>query len=541
MSRASGSRSRSGCSSCRRRKRRCDEEKPVCQSCRRLKSDCVYPITGSASNPLKFVVATSPDHYIIPVEEQTRKPRFLHLSSHELGSLCPRFADTAVAEKGPGEPGHVEGDPDVALILPDGPQWDSQLQLSHQMPRHMTRFIFNDGREPLWTVEAALMQYYAEVVSSSKVYVQTDRNSFRTSVMPRVLFHQGPLLFTVLAMSAAEWGQNSTGNGRDYRALSARYKVQALHELQLCLSDSGNSEENLLTCVLLASLEIAEGSRPTWLRHLQGALALLDNFSTSIDPAVAKFAVQYFRFRYILLETTQPKKIALTTSSNPHAVSYHHAINHIAEAEYALPLIQGSESLVDEHIGCSMELVDIINQTSALSLATDPYIDQDMLLDQCHTECERLERRLLQLSPEIVDMSNDYLLKSAESFRVAAQIYLRLTCLDASITQPSIVEPHKELLSCLSDIIVEGESRRSFPMWPLFIAGCACFSDEQRKTVLGLFSILASKWPISNISAVWKAVRTVWHTRDLAVSPASCKEQDWQDVIHRFGWKLSLS
>lgn len=359
--------------------------------------------------------------------------------------------------------------------------------------------------------------------------------------MPRVLFHQGPLLFTVLAMSAAEWAQHSTGDGRDYRALSARYKVQALHELQFCLSDSGNSEENLLTCVLLASLEIAEGSRPTWLRHLQGALALLDNFSTSIDPAVAKFVLQYFRFRYILLETTQPKKLGLATSSNPHAVSYHHAMNRIAEAEYALPLIHGSESLVDEHIGCSMELVDIISQTSALSLTIDPYNDQDMLLDQQHTECERLEHRILQLSPEIVDMSNDYLLKSAESFRVAAQIYLRLTCLDASITQPSIVGPHKQLLSCLSGIIVEGESRRSFPMWPLFIAGCTCFSDEQRKTVLGLFSILDSKWPISNISAVWKAVRTVWHTRDLAVSPALCKEQDWQDVIHRFGWKLSLS
>lgn len=103
-------------------------------------------------------MATSPDHYIIPVDEQTRKPRFLHLSSHELGSLCPRFADTVVAEKGPGEPGHVEEDPDVVHI-PDGPQWDSQVQLSHQVPRHMTQFNFNEGREPLWTVEAALVQY----------------------------------------------------------------------------------------------------------------------------------------------------------------------------------------------------------------------------------------------------------------------------------------------------------------------------------------------------------------------------------------------
>lgn len=88
-------------------------------------------------------------------------------------------------------------------------------------------------------------------------------------------------------------------------------------------------------------------------------------------------------------------------------------MNHIAEAEYALPLIHGSESLADEHIGCSMELVNIVNQTWALSLAINPYNDQDMLLDQRHTECEHLERRLLQLSPEIVLMSNDYLLKSA--------------------------------------------------------------------------------------------------------------------------------
>lgn len=110
----------------------------MCQSCRRLKSDCVYPTLGSASNPLKFVVATSPVHYIIPIEEQTRKLGFLHLSSHELGSLCPRFTDAVVAEKGPGEPGHVEEDPDVVHTLPDGPQWDSQIQLSHQLPRHMT-------------------------------------------------------------------------------------------------------------------------------------------------------------------------------------------------------------------------------------------------------------------------------------------------------------------------------------------------------------------------------------------------------------------
>ncbi|KPM42318.1 hypothetical protein AK830_g4199 [Neonectria ditissima] len=353
MSKVNGSRRRAGCSSCRRRKRRCDEQKPSCLNCQKSGKECIYPTPGSASNPLRFVVATSTDHYIIPFDQGAEKPQFLYLSSLEIAKLSPGLGDAETKE---GESEEVRLD-DVHLKLP--------------IPSTMSEWNFNDGRESLWNIEMSLMQYYVEVVCSSRVYVQTDRNSFRTFVMPRVLGHQGPLLFTVLAISAAEWRQKSIGDGRDYGALSAPYKVQALHELQSCLADIQNSEENLLTCVLLSSLEIAEGSKPTWLRHLQGALALLDNFTTSIDPTVAKFVLQYFRFRYILMETTRPKNRPRPLSSDPDDLSYHKAMNRVAEAEYAFPLIHSSESLVDEHIGCSMELIAIINRISALSLTVD--------------------------------------------------------------------------------------------------------------------------------------------------------------------------
>lgn len=39
-------RSRHGCFTCRRRKKRCDEGKPVCKACVRLKLACVYPLPG---------------------------------------------------------------------------------------------------------------------------------------------------------------------------------------------------------------------------------------------------------------------------------------------------------------------------------------------------------------------------------------------------------------------------------------------------------------------------------------------------------------
>jgi hypothetical protein len=310
-------------------------------------------------------------------------------------------------------------------------------------------------------------------------------------------------------MSAAEWAQNGIPDGKDYRGLSMQYKVRALHELQHTLLDSQGSEGNLLTCVLLASLEIAHGSCPTWLRHLQGALALLESFGNSIDSDVAEFVLQYFRFRYILMETTQP--------------THDDTVNQATSlARIEASLSSDTRNLVDEQIGCSMELVDIINEISSLG---------DMSKDQLYTKGHEIEQRI-----EEPQDGTDYLSRSAESFRIAAQIYLRFVCYNTPITHPSILELHETLLSCLSDIIVEGQTRRSFPMWPLFLAGCACFSDQQRKIVLDHFTLLDSKWPISNISAVWNALKLIWHTRDLQST-----NQDWREVIHKFGWKLSLS
>ncbi|WVQ77263.1 hypothetical protein IAR50_006947 [Cryptococcus sp. DSM 104548] len=44
-------RSRLGCFTCRKRRKLCDMEKPVCQACTRLKMECVYPPDGGAKPP----------------------------------------------------------------------------------------------------------------------------------------------------------------------------------------------------------------------------------------------------------------------------------------------------------------------------------------------------------------------------------------------------------------------------------------------------------------------------------------------------------
>lgn len=46
-----GARSRSGCLSCRRRKKKCDETKPICAACLRNALSCVWPDTSPLAAP----------------------------------------------------------------------------------------------------------------------------------------------------------------------------------------------------------------------------------------------------------------------------------------------------------------------------------------------------------------------------------------------------------------------------------------------------------------------------------------------------------
>lgn len=341
--------------------------------------------------------------------------------------------------------------------------------------------------------------------------------------MPILLSSSGPLFSTVLALSAAEMVRRTPQDGVDYAGAAIRYKINALTQLQSKLDTALEAEENLLTCVLQASLEIAEGSRPSWLRHLRGALAIMDAHGDWITPECAALVLQYFRFRYILMKTTG----CTASRSDGQTDDCDEAIQRL---ERLLPG-QGTFQTIDPQIGCSMELVQLISMVSAGAQKDGGYSE----------EGSRLERRIRELDFSAESTHDDYLVKSAECFRSAALIYLQLTVYGATVRSRAIPQLLQTLLDRLGEVIVEDQPRRSFPMWPLFIAGCVSSSDEHRKAVLDLFNMLDSKWPISNISTVKRVVWTIWQTRDFDGGGATSTDQDWQEIIDKFGWKLSLS
>ena len=406
------------------------------------------------------------------------------------------------------------------------------------------------------------------MVSSSRVYVNDRINGFRSSVIPIFCTSRGPLLHAVLALSAADRRLHSQYGVVDYDLLAFRYKTRALAGLGESLKNGDNAEENVLTCVLLSSLEIMDGSRPEWTCHAQGALALLRKFSGSIAEDTASFAMGYSLFRLILMQTTkyelqqtEKESTILQDLSPDSAKQWVRSTSHEGDSVMVLPTLETSFSRdkdlfarssevlpideIDVHTGCSsriLQMIERITALAALKRRQHPYRSTSVCaVSRFQYEVEQIEAALDAAS--VIDFRNidDYLCKSAESFRIATQIYLQLVCFNVSIDQALVKNYLHSLISLFEDIVCEGQHRRSFPMWPLFIAACVSTSDEERGLVLGFFHILSKQWPVSNVEIVMEVLETIWKARDINQQSPDNGSFDWQEFITSHGWKLSLS
>ncbi|KAF6836798.1 hypothetical protein CMUS01_05278 [Colletotrichum musicola] len=504
-----GSRDRTGCKDCRRRKRGCDRKKPQCGSCQKHNVACVY-VDPTQTSPSKYVHQFTKNHFTVPLDS-AGSPTFVNLRSDEVALICQQYAGAAdLAQRTP---------PRAPQSIVPNPRWAPVLD-----PK-------SGGSE------MEMVQYYDEVISCSKVCVNDKRNVFRTFVLPVLLSNRGPLFDTVIALTAAEWARRGLRDGVDYNKAADQYKGEALAQLRSKAWVAGNAEENLLTCVLLASLDIAEGSLPSWLTHLRGALAIANTHSSRISPDCAALVLQYFRFRYVLMKTTQHKNLLESSDQPGESVS-----DQWDEALRALDkFLPGTSQTVDPQIGCSMELVELINKITAAGAAASGSTAKNSSTISPELDGATLEKRVRQLKSYATGPDSEYLLKSAECFRLATLIYLQLVLFNAPIRFPSMPVTSQPLLDCLSEIICEDQPRRCFPMWPLFIAGCVSCTDAHRKAVLDHFNLLDKKWPISNIATVTKAIQTIWQTRDFDNGIEPTTHRDWQDIIDKFGWKLSLS
>lgn len=364
--------------------------------------------------------------------------------------------------------------------------------------------------------------------------------------MPFACTRRGPLLFTILALSAAEM----SGSGCDPLSgpifNAAVYYNNAITLLQQSLELACDAEENLLACVLLSSFEITRVSRPAWLQHLNGAVAIHNHFASSISRESAIFAYQYFSSRWILLETTMPPgTYPWDEVMAEHSMTFQLLRNLNSMLEQTVDTVPTvAMQNIDNNVGCSLEYIQLINRISILSAMKFHCQADKSATDETHELYSVTAMAFDDALEEMTFITNSkdtYVEQSSRCFKLAGRVYLRLICLDVSLTSSASTEMQDDLIQALRLVINDKQERRAFPLWPLFIAGCVSFEDEHRQLILDMFRTLERKWPIGNIPYVRNVTTQIWQSRDLNGCDDNSRRHDWQRLITAFGWKLELS
>ena len=344
----------------------------------------------------------------------------------------------------------------------------------------------------------------------------------------------------VMALSAAETANAAVGQPGRLAPNAASYYNLAITQLQQSLGNSQHAEENLLACMLLASFEISNGLRTAWLQHLNGAIAIHSRFKSSISQECAMFAFQYFSFRYVLLQTTiPPDSVPLedilgdSTLTSRLLQSLKSAMQQAMDTNPSVAMQK-----IDAPMCSSIEFLQLVNRISTISaLKFHRQVAEsvaDEVSDLCLSTASAVDQALLDMV-FISETDDSYLDQCSRCFKLAARVYLRLACLDLTVTETSLVNIQQDLLQSLRVVICENRQRQGFPMWPLFIAGCASSGDVDRQIVLDLFRVLERTWPISNTSIVKDVTIQIWQSRDLNELDRGHSQSDWQTVLNILG------
>ncbi|RAK75088.1 Zn(II)2Cys6 transcription factor [Aspergillus fijiensis CBS 313.89] len=543
-------RSRTGCLNCKKRKRRCGEERPACRNCEVRGFDCSYLFETTQPAPLRFKISLSKGHRSSP--NRRNRWQFLSVSYHDADVLlCEQYH-------------HLPTPSSKQSIDRDNQPDDCPTRLNTE-PSPFTALLIDCSE-----LETQLFQYYLQVICKVRVFQDEPRNKFRSLVIP-FCSRRKPLWYAVLSMSANDRRAEEavTTTTINYAQLSLSYKSLALQLLRESLTQMEDVNEALMTCLILCSLEIACGCRPDWVRHAQGAFAIINSYGSAVDPEIFFFTQSYFQSRALFFRTTgcnppQHQTTTTTTTSPPD----HHPSTLSKTPTPPPPKTTTSQHLPPEifpwdiylhdtahkttyqpHIGCSLGLLDIIARATDLvthkqnlrSSGTSSLASEGAMMHQAmqlRSELDALAE--VYPAPPTTTKDREYLATCGQCFRLAADLYLQLAC-DIPLTQPTLQKLLGRLLDRIGRVIREDQERQLFPMWPLFLAGCLSAADEARVRVLTYFSYLTQSWPVSNVGVAREAMETVWKYRDLNPHDSPASGLDWQGILGRMNWTLALS
>lgn len=492
-------RSRLGCFGCRRKKRKCDQTKPICSLCSKSGTVCEWPVPG---------------------QENKNKQRRMKIEFRQFENTTEVIDNVFDVEELLLYEVPKISTPEAQLMI--SPNYETSpfgLDIMDQFPVY---------ESPLWPLVLSLntkqleyFEYYCQNVAPVISVVPKKFNYFLKLFLP-MAHHNKSVLYALVA-----WGGIFKAHHDNLPNSSGK---QLIHTVKFHIQESENTFITSLTAYLiLMCIEITTGSTFGWSGYLtncydlinkMGGFKVLKNYSDDGKILAENFA--YFDI--------------LASQSNENGTYY-------PVSEYNSIFLRDG-NMVDPLQGCTRPLILILGNVINLvvefkmldSRSPDYYEKLDSILRRASIQETKLaEAKIYQ---------NDYkLLKDADEFiyheqmfklySISIQLYIKLALRRLPAVVPEIQLLLKRANSCLA-VLIESPLKLGL-CFPLLIAGLNSVAPEDRLTITQRLDYMKQKYEFNSIAKIEMVILEVWN-----LNFNGCLCIDYFEVTKKFGWKFNI-
>ncbi|KAF8449619.1 fungal-specific transcription factor domain-containing protein [Terfezia claveryi] len=497
-----GGRTKTGCLTCRWRKKKCDEAKPRCQYIPTF--TCIFCPTTSrlivviGNNCIRnsFICEGYPERVFWRPGRQdhsslTRQPGYLggDFPVSHLGELLFRARAPVQPRASPGSCTIPTINVDVNCDLP---------------------FLIDGVETPQ---DRLLLDHFVYDVSRVLTLINDETNPFQELILPIAVQHRG-LMHSLLCLSGAHLARKD--REPKFKIAQAYHLDQALRILRA--ETNGRRVANgpiIAQMLILCLVSICLGEREGQYRpHLNAARGILYQLQT--DTPFGRFLFEFFMYHDVANSIT---------CLDRRPIQY--------MEDFCLPgfiLQPGAGAL----LGVLDGLFGYISKITILRDAVREHkrkricVNYEMLSTAVAIDSEIR----MWVPPQHPDRDR-YI--AALLYRQSTWVYLYRT-IQPSQPGPKIRRAVEEGLTFMQ-MLPENSATQSILLMPLFMLGCAAFEPSQRPLITDRFKSLYEYSGLGNVVAAHEAVGKVWHLMDAGDENA----WDWETILHNMGYDFLVA
>ncbi|CDK27131.1 unnamed protein product [Kuraishia capsulata CBS 1993] len=518
---------RSGCLSCKRRKKKCDEDRPRCSNCTRLNLECSYQLL---LNWNKLHQITAGGQNFLNLSKESSFLPLINCSLWEV-SLSYYFKDTSES--------HLTPKLNTLFKKSDSDDEEDDTELI----------------EVYETSPGYLFEHYIKNISMTRTFSDSNNtfNEFFSIIIPRCNDFAA-LYQSVLCMSAIDLLKQEKNTKKPnaaligtYQTLFLKFKDQAINELHLILDNHDISElktleELVVTIMILCSSEIANSCDKNWANLMKEGCLVFSSLEPDqiLSSNVLMFVYRYFSLRYVFL--------ICTLKSNKFT-------DFVEKCQWNTLGSFFDNDTIDHMFGCSPRLLYTIYQLASLN----------HLHDLNTIEIEDLEAKYMEIWEALCNLDQKSSENSTElelcahAYFLGTKVYLCTLLSMGKLrayymfrkTLESLIPELSEVLMKLSKV----NSKVFFPSWSLLILSSCLVNtsvgETNRLAVIEILRVLRKKWPFSTILHLKQAIQSIWNIYDLCIDDPSgflgfastesfSSQNDWRNILDQVGLLLPL-